>query len=1809
MRTLNVRLVVILLVGVTVLAGAVWGVHRIQVGRNAKHHLTMAEKKEERAELAREKKNLRTAVEEYGKALEDLTWYVNYRPADLDALERLAMLQADLALDPELMQELQQRNPTVFGLSFSNLEKLLRRDPSRTAARRRLVDVYLAFLRFSDAETHVAEFPEELRNDGESLEILGTCRARSVKYQEAVEALRRAVEVAPEQVRAYALLAVLLQNHLKNPTEADQWMTRLLQSNPDSSRAQLLYAQHAAGLLNVNTLSDARKHPLLMEVMVPGVFQSVVDHAVAGLDLANDDPDASVLADKQEVLAAAVRRAVEVVDADLPLDEPDTLLLKAMQGTPRMRTADAIEAKASAAKDEVLEAMKSELAPDDYNALLVAAKHEVLVAATKRALQMLASPNHLIDRAKWAVLDKVLKHAVRARELAEEGRDALSSDENRKESGELSAAEGVLGDALKGLLESGDAPLALTLGKNRAVLRAAIDGAIEARDLSDADRKALSLAAQRGILVDALKSALRARQLAPADRNTLLNDEQGATVLARIVARALKDRVLELESDDAQARLQTHQAHLRKGEFDEAREYVQDGIKAYPKNVFMYAAVADLELFLGRRRRAELEPQREKAIACLQQGLKETDDHDHAYLLWKLSGILLDSGRVEPAQQAVKKLGAIPYATSRAVPIPPRTAAVAFLNARIALAQQQWLAAIEGFERARPGLANFREPQVQADLFLADCYRHLGNVDKQLEAFRRVLGSDPFNHLALAGLTEVALQSGRFDEGIEQYRNLIKLARLSPASQIHFLQLLVRQNLQLDPGRRDWREVETRLDQVAKAAPDLIQVQILRAEMLMGQNREEDAEKVLLQVRDKNPKEVTPWIALASLAQNSQEWDRVEALLEEAEQELGDLLALRLARARYLVKRYGKQGPARLMELATNTEHFSHEELWKLLVGLGSLAQSQEDWGQVESFLDVAKRKLGDTVSLRSARARYFVSRYREESADRLRELAKDTESFSEADRLRLWHSLLSLAVRINDREQSKLLGQMVLEKMPNDFNVRLMLFESAIRANDNEGMGEMLDEIQKVEGEGPMWNYGQAARLTMQCTDPNDKRLDEARRLLDQAREQRPSWPKLPLLAGTIHYKQGDHEAALEEYLKAFKLGDRNPVAIRRAVQLLGQRGRNDKAVELIALLEGQKTRFSGEFEAFRIRSLAQKAEYAEALELARNAFAESEDYQDHVLLGYLLGRVGNQAKADGETVKSEKLLAEAERALRHAVQLSDELLETWTALIRLLAETQQNEAAEEAIQQALSKIPADQAPLAVAGWHELLGRRLQAQQEYEAALAANPRDPVTVRAATAFYLRAGESLAAQRLLKRILDGTAEVNQEYGNWARRRMASILVQRGSYRNAQEAIGLLEKNVASTAVTAADKRMLAELLPSERRSEAIGMLQGLGTAAEPGDRLQLAILYKADGSWPKAREEMTRLLGSHGDNPQYVVTYVEWLLGQGLLDEADRWLKKLERLAAHHFRTVRFRADWCCQRKQFDQALKLLTDFVEESQAVPSRKGDRLLLVAQMLEHYIPQVTKSGREDMAQQYALVAETSLRTYVLQRPGQEMLLAAFLARQGRIGSALKEIESAWNRSDNAVTLAQALSAVLKSSAAGPQEIQQAMKFLEAALAKHDRATGLLLVGGDVSAHRGDYDQAEVAYRDILVLERDNVVAMNNLAVLLALRQIKLDEAMELINRAISMAGPVAAMLDSRASVHMAQGQIDEALADLNSGIAKAPSAVKYFHRAQAYDLAGDKTEAGKSMQRAVELGIGVQMIHPLEVATYQKLLKLVN
>ena len=259
------------------------------------------------------------------------------------------------------------------------------------------------------------------------------------------------------------------------------------------------------------------------------------------------------------------------------------------------------------------------------------------------------------------------------------------------------------------------------------------------------------------------------------------------------------------------------------------------------------------------------------------------------------------------------------------------------------------------------------------------------------------------------------------------------------------------------------------------------------------------------------------------------------------------------------------------------------------------------------------------------------------------------------------------------------------------------------------------------------------------------------------------------------------------------------------------------------------------------------QEKEFDRAVETARKTAAGSKNYQSHLWLGQVLGVVARQAKADGQTKKAAELSAEAEKAFRYAVELEPKVATTWVTLVQFLSAGGAKEQAERAIQEASQKIPAKDAPLALAQCYEVMQNLDAAQKKYEAALAAAKDDPLTVHAAADFYFRTRKSKEAEVQLNRILDGKVASPETDVHWARRQLALILTDRGGYQNYKKARGLMDKNLASPEVSLWDRRV--ERRDRCRGSVAISPQRGDQQARGRSPRTNL-LRRTTTSSWPE-----------------------------------------------------------------------------------------------------------------------------------------------------------------------------------------------------------------------------------------------------------------------------------------------------------------------------------------------------------------------
>ena len=94
-----------------------------------------------------------------------------------------------------------------------------------------------------------------------------------------------------------------------------------------------------------------------------------------------------------------------------------------------------------------------------------------------------------------------------------------------------------------------------------------------------------------------------------------------------------------------------------------------------------------------------------------------------------------------------------------------------------------------------------------------------------------------------------------------------------------------------------------------------------------------------------------------------------------------------------------------------------------------------------------------------------------------------------------------------------------------------------------------------------------------------------------------------------------------------------------------------------------------------------------------------------------------------------------------------------------------------------------------------------------------------------------------------------------------------------------------------------------------------------------------------------------------------------------------------------------------------------------------------------------------------------------------------------------------------------------------------------------------------------------------------------------------------MKLVREAVSILGPTADILDTRAVVFTSLDQYADAIADLELSLTDNPTASKYFHKAVAHLEAGQNTDALDAWKAALKMGLTRESVNRLERDQYDR------
>ncbi|HEY1189638.1 MAG TPA: hypothetical protein VGE74_18470, partial [Gemmata sp.] len=141
---------------------------------------------------------------------------------------------------------------------------------------------------------------------------------------------------------------------------------------------------------------------------------------------------------------------------------------------------------------------------------------------------------------------------------------------------------------------------------------------------------------------------------------------------------------------------------------------------------------------------------------------------------------------------------------------------------------------------------------------------------------------------------------------------------------------------------------------------------------------------------------------------------------------------------------------------------------------------------------------------------------------------------------------------------------------------------------------------------------------------------------------------------------------------------------------------------------------------------------------------------------------------------------------------------------------------------------------------------------------------------------------------------------------------------------------------------------------------------------------------------------------------------------------------------------------------------------------------------------------------------------------------------------------------------------------------------------------------------ALRHNTPAAIAGFEKVLEKEPKNVIALNNLAWLLAVDPATAEKALGLVARATREGGLTGELLDTRARVQITLKQFDAAERDLAEAISHEPTPLRWFHVAllRMSQSPQKPAEAQKAFAEAKRRGLEAKSVHPADLPVFKVL-----
>jgi predicted Zn-dependent protease len=434
--------------------------------------------------------------------------------------------------------------------------------------------------------------------------------------------------------------------------------------------------------------------------------------------------------------------------------------------------------------------------------------------------------------------------------------------------------------------------------------------------------------------------------------------------------------------------------------------------------------------------------------------------------------------------------------------------------------------------------------------------------------------------------------------------------------------------------------------------------------------------------------------------------------------------------------------------------------------------------------------------------------------------------------------------------------------------------------------------------------------------------------------------------------------------------------------------------------------------------------------------------------------------------------------------------------------------------------------------------------------------------------------------------------------------------------------------------AANARLGEALIAAGRTMDAVAAIRR-AIALNPDNRGYSDLLgqaFEAAGSDTEAINELQRIVADDPANTATARLLARVQARAGRVDDAARTLRaSIARQARGDREQLVLRlylAQLLSEALRYTEAISVFEELLKErniTDSVLNTEDDREI-AAVVLQRIINLYKLAGRTS---EVTATIERMRRLLGPTDPTAEEESIDFMRNQGRRQEALAAIRSArlrfpeerkfidleaitltdLGRVDDGISILRGqlknsledfdtyrlISTLYTQAGRGREAVEAARKMLELAPPERQELSAAALITLSSAQERaGDAKGSEESLRRILAREPNNATALNNLGYFLVERNERLNEALEMIQKAVRAEPTNSSFLDSLGWAYFKLGNLDEAERHLSEAARRdATSATIHDHLGDLYQRRGKAEQARASWQKALALAVEVEEI----------------